>query len=845
MSAAPSATRQNLTAEPQLGAHRAGLAATKASVPGSRCERLTATVQAFGRWAGTGADRLLRGRRRHRRKVSRSAPRPTMPRQINPSAGAPTMPSSGVPSVTIAMLTVYSSRPATNSLVPSSGSTRKKLACRAAAPERHVPPTRRHARRSRARPSRMIGRRPGRPPSPASRRTCRRPSSRSGRRRVWRGRPGHECRQRFEQRCGGVTIDGGRNCLIHKRGSYSVHPFHPCRPRAGRPPGRGVSSQKPSRDLQTPPPGASRNTLHSRNNLCLALRLPLPLDALDLAALLCSRVCHDLISPVGAIVNGLEVLEDNPRRGDQDFALELIKKSAKTASARLQFCRLAFGAAGSAGAQIDLGDAQSMARGHIEDDKTKLTWNLPRVLLPKNRVKLLLNMLIVAQQTIPRGGTLTIEPIGEGETMGFRITPPGSMPACRRRSPRCWPASAEHADRRPCGPAVLYRPAGARLRDDGDARARRRNDGRRSASPLKAQPVATGNGRSWSTAWFTRAPRASRCVPYYRAVVDPVLVRLAMQPILNRLQHTGAASERRGDVACRCVRRPVSDGRSAPRIPDRDEREPRSVDVELVRFEQDPNNAKILDNIFRLVHTIKGTCGFLGLPRLEALAHAAETLMGKFRDGMPVTGEAVTLILSTIDRIKEILGGLEQTEPEPEGDRPRSDRRARAHGGAHQRRKPWRPPLQRPRRCEAPPVQPASGHAGRAVLERPLRPGEVSLDELERAFRETAIEAAPLAPAAAPAQSRARPTPARRSRRKPPRQAGRRGRRRQAGGRQGRQPVDPRQRRDARTPDDHGLRAGADPQPAARDRRAATRTPSSRCRCSGSPTSPPSCRKAS
>ena len=93
-----------------------------------------------------------------------------------------------------------------------------------------------------------------------------------------------------------------------------------------------------------------------------------------------------------------------------------------------------------------------------------------------------------------------------------------------------------------------------------------------------------------------------------------------------------------------------------------------TVDVELVRFEQEPNNAKILDNIFRLVHTIKGTCGFLGLPRLEALAHAAETLMGKFRDGMPVTGEAVTLILSTIDRLKEVLGGLEQTEAEPEGD---------------------------------------------------------------------------------------------------------------------------------------------------------------------------------
>src|SRR5262252_7615371 len=91
------------------------------------------------------------------------------------------------------------------------------------------------------------------------------------------------------------------------------------------------------------------------------------------------------------------------------------------------------------------------------------------------------------------------------------------------------------------------------------------------------------------------------------------------------------------------------------------------VDVELVRFEQEPNNAKILDNIFRLVHTIKGTCGFLGLPRLEALAHAAETLMGKFRDGMPVTGDAVTLVLSTIDRIKVLLDQLEREQREPEG----------------------------------------------------------------------------------------------------------------------------------------------------------------------------------
>jgi histidine phosphotransferase ChpT len=148
-------------------------------------------------------------------------------------------------------------------------------------------------------------------------------------------------------------------------------------------------------------------------------------DALELAALLCSRVCHDLISPVGAIVNGLEVLDDNPKPDDREFALDLIRKSAKTASARLQFCRLAFGAAGSASAQIDLGDALNMAKGHIEDGKCTIAWNLPRLLLPKNRVKLLLNMLIIAQQTIPRGGTLTVDPIGEGEAMAFRVTAAG------------------------------------------------------------------------------------------------------------------------------------------------------------------------------------------------------------------------------------------------------------------------------------------------------------------------------------------------------------------------------------------------------------------------------------
>jgi histidine phosphotransferase ChpT len=152
---------------------------------------------------------------------------------------------------------------------------------------------------------------------------------------------------------------------------------------------------------------------------------PIVLEPLDLAALLCSRVCHDLINPVGAIMNGLEVMEDDSDEETKTFALDLIKKSARTASAKLQFCRIAFGAAGSAGAQIDTGDAENVARGMLEDGKIKIGWNLPRALLPKNRVKLLLNILLIAGHAIPRGGELTVDPVGEGETMGFRVVASG------------------------------------------------------------------------------------------------------------------------------------------------------------------------------------------------------------------------------------------------------------------------------------------------------------------------------------------------------------------------------------------------------------------------------------
>jgi len=92
-----------------------------------------------------------------------------------------------------------------------------------------------------------------------------------------------------------------------------------------------------------------------------------------------------------------------------------------------------------------------------------------------------------------------------------------------------------------------------------------------------------------------------------------------------------------------------------------------TVDSELVRFEQEPNNRDILRNIFRLVHTVKGTCGFIGLPRLEALTHAAESVIGQFRDGASVSAIAVTAILETIDRVKDILSELAEKGEEPPG----------------------------------------------------------------------------------------------------------------------------------------------------------------------------------
>ncbi len=146
------------------------------------------------------------------------------------------------------------------------------------------------------------------------------------------------------------------------------------------------------------------------------------LSALDLAALLASRVCHDIISPVGAITNGLEVLDEDNGDEMKEFAMDLIRKSALSASSKLKFARLAFGASGSAGAMIDTGDAEEVVRSYVAGEKPDLEWVGVRVLMPKNKVKLILNLILIALGAVPRGGNIKVEIEGGEEDTRFTLT---------------------------------------------------------------------------------------------------------------------------------------------------------------------------------------------------------------------------------------------------------------------------------------------------------------------------------------------------------------------------------------------------------------------------------------
>ncbi|MEO5804876.1 histidine phosphotransferase ChpT [Devosia sp.] len=164
------------------------------------------------------------------------------------------------------------------------------------------------------------------------------------------------------------------------------------------------------------------------------------LKATDLAAMLCSRVCHDLINPVGAIGNGLEVLADPTQGAMAEGAQELIANSAKHARAKLEFARLAYGASSTAGTDFDTRECERVARLLFEIEKADLDWQVPMILLPKHKAKLMMNMLLIAAMAVPRGGVVRAEVTGPAGAEMFKFT---STSDSEKRQKTLMPSGAE------------------------------------------------------------------------------------------------------------------------------------------------------------------------------------------------------------------------------------------------------------------------------------------------------------------------------------------------------------------------------------------------------------------
>ncbi len=146
------------------------------------------------------------------------------------------------------------------------------------------------------------------------------------------------------------------------------------------------------------------------------------LKANDLAAMLCSKVCHDLINPVGAVNNGLETLADPEQAAMADFAKEMIANAAKQAQAKLEFARLAYGASSTAGTDFDTRDCERVAQILFDIEKANLSWDIEPVLIPKNKAKLLMNMLVIALASVPRGGEVKAEISGDAGNESLKVT---------------------------------------------------------------------------------------------------------------------------------------------------------------------------------------------------------------------------------------------------------------------------------------------------------------------------------------------------------------------------------------------------------------------------------------
>jgi histidine phosphotransferase ChpT len=153
------------------------------------------------------------------------------------------------------------------------------------------------------------------------------------------------------------------------------------------------------------------------------------LDDLHLTAFMSSKICHDLVGPVGAINNGLELLDEETDEQTRAYAFELIQFSAAAARARLEYARLAFGASTAIGSEIDLRQAEGIVRTFVEEGKHRLHWDVPPGNMEKNKARLLMILLAVVMPAIPAGGDIMTKMTGSLAAPHFELR-------CRGRGAR-------------------------------------------------------------------------------------------------------------------------------------------------------------------------------------------------------------------------------------------------------------------------------------------------------------------------------------------------------------------------------------------------------------------------
>jgi histidine phosphotransferase ChpT len=181
------------------------------------------------------------------------------------------------------------------------------------------------------------------------------------------------------------------------------------------------------------------------------------MNEIEFAALLVSRVCHDLVGPLGAVVNGMEVLEDERDPGMRNEAIKLVTQSADQALARIQFMRIAFGAAGSAGAELDLGEIGRLVTGLLEGGKITLQWNVARAYWPKDWAKLIMNATLLGADCLPRGGVLTVETGSDNSAPSFRVRAVGLNARVTEEVDRSIRGEAANVDARHVQPFLTYK----------------------------------------------------------------------------------------------------------------------------------------------------------------------------------------------------------------------------------------------------------------------------------------------------------------------------------------------------------------------------------------------------